>query len=836
MRIVIDMQGAQTESRFRGIGRYTMAFAHAVVSNRGDHEIILALSGLFPDTIEPIRATFDRLLPQENIRVWYAPRPVREAEAGNARRREVAELIYESFLASLRPDVIHVSSLFEGYLDDAVTSIGRFDQTTPVSASLYDLIPLLNPDQYLKPNPSYRSFYERKAEHLSRANLMLAISEFSRQEGLAHLHAVPEQLVNVLTAIDELFRPLALREMDASAFKAKLGITRPFVLYTGGADERKNLVRLVEAFARLAPQLRQAYQLVLAGNMDQVGVDCLKSAANQAGLSGNDFVFTGYIPDDELVVLYNLCAIFVFPSWHEGFGLPALEAMACGAVVIGADASSLPEVIGFEAALFDPFDVDAIAAKMERALEDECFREELRAHGSAQAKKFSWDKTARRAIRAFESIAKPHRESCGAAEAVLERLVRTIPEFIESSIQDAELKEVAYAVDRSFPEKASRQLFVDISELVERDARTGVQRVTRSILQQLLLAPPVGYVVEPVYATIDQPGYRYARRFMHEFGKDVTSSDDEPISTRPGDIFLGLDLQHHTTKAQAQFLSQARQDGVLVYFVIYDLLPIQFPDYWPNGISALHRDWLFAICNFDGTVCISRAVADELEVWLKENGPPRLRPLAIKWFHLGADMDNSAPSKGLPDNADDVLRTLRSRPTFLSVGTIEPRKGQGQTLTAFELLWQGGHDVNLVLVGKQGWMVEHLVEKLRSHAEFGKRLFWLEGVSDEYLEKIYVASTCLIAASEGEGFGLPLIEAAQHNLPIIARDIPVFKEVAGKHAFYFSGLAPGDLADAIKAWLKLNQSDRHPKSQGMRYLSWRESAFQLKAQLNLTEN
>ena len=143
MRIVLDLQGAQTESRFRGIGRYTMSLAKAIVRNRGEHEIILALSGLFPDTIEPIRAEFDGLLPQENIRVWHAPGPVKECQPGNEWRREVAERIREAFLASLRPDIIHVFSLFEGYVDDAVTSIGVFDQATPVSITLYDLIPLI---------------------------------------------------------------------------------------------------------------------------------------------------------------------------------------------------------------------------------------------------------------------------------------------------------------------------------------------------------------------------------------------------------------------------------------------------------------------------------------------------------------------------------------------------------------------------------------------------------------------------------------------------------------------------------------------------------------------
>ena len=108
------------------------------------------------------------------------------------------------------------------------------------------------------------------------------------------------------------------------------------------------------------------------------------------------------------------------------------------------------------------------------------------------------------------------------------------------------------------------------------------------------------------------------------------------------------------------------------------------------------------------------------------------------------------------------------------VGTIEPRKEHAQTLAAFEQLWEEGVNANLIIVGQQGWLVDAFGSNVRHHPELSKRLFWLEGISDEYLEKVYKTSTCLIAASEGEGFGLPLIEAAQHKLPIIARDIPVF--------------------------------------------------------------
>ena len=162
------------------------------------------------------------------------------------------------------------------------------------------------------------------------------------------------------------------------------------------------------------------------------------------------------------------------------------------------------------------------------------------------------------------------------------------------------------------------------------------------------------------------------------------------------------------------------------------------------------------------------------------------------------------------------------------VGAIEPRKCHAQALAAFERLWGDGRDLNLVIVGKQGWMVERLLDRLRAHSELNRRLFWLDGISDEYLDKIYAASTCLIAASEGEGFGLPLIEAAQHKIPIIARDIPVFREVGGDCVFYFSNdKSPEALAKAIKEWLKLYTTGKHPKSDGMPYLTWAESARNL---------
>ena len=216
MRIVIDLQGAQTESRFRGIGRYSLSLALAIVRNRGDHDIHLVLNGMLSDSIESIRAAFEDLLPPANIHIWYAPGPVAEMDAANHERRKAAELIREGFIASLKPDIIHVSSMIEGFVDDAVTSVGRFDTKTPVSVSHYDLIPLLNPAQYLKWNRDYKQHYIGKVDELQRASLILSISKFSCAEGIEYLSVDEANSINISTAIDDNFQKLTISPAEAS--------------------------------------------------------------------------------------------------------------------------------------------------------------------------------------------------------------------------------------------------------------------------------------------------------------------------------------------------------------------------------------------------------------------------------------------------------------------------------------------------------------------------------------------------------------------------------------------------------------------------------------------
>ncbi|WP_069267675.1 glycosyltransferase family 4 protein [Paraburkholderia nodosa] len=832
MRIVIDMQGAQTESRFRGIGRYVLGFAKGVARTRGKHEVILALNGMMRESIEAIRAEFEGLLPQENIRVWHALGPVEEVSDANITRREIAELSWEAFLSSLRPDVVHVGSLFEGVTGYGVSSIGQFDQIAPVTITLHDLIPLVHAKRYLEPHPVTSRHYYRKLGYLKKAARLLTNSEFSRQEGIEYLDYPADQIVAVSSAIEDSFKPRSVDALEAGRLRQKFGINGAFLLYTGGADERKNLPRLIEAYASLAQGIRADVQLVLVGKIPEEVVAELRNHADQAGVTESELKFAGFVSDDDLHSLYAICDAFVFPSWHEGFGLPALEAMACGVPVICASAGSLPEVMGWDDAMFDPMDVPAMSRKIAQVLTDTDFREKLREHGLVQSKKFSWDAVGRRAIAEWEKIERPCSKTWFEQSREQERLFELVAAKVARANASDMLVPLAACLAQNQKTGYVRQILVDVSEFCKNDAGTGVQRVVRSYLRCLLNDPPKDYRIEPVYATLDG-GYRYARRFTQEFlGASVDDAvKDTNVQWQRGDVFLGLDMQHSVQIAHAQFYQQLRRQGVWVKFLLYDLLPIEFPEYFfdPN-LKALHERLLAVMASTDGAICISKATSDALQNWIRENEIPRSQNFERSWVHIGVDFPEVVEG-ALPPDAGGVIAAMQGRPSFLCVSTIEPRKRQVQILEAVDALWSAGHDVCVTFVGRLGWKMDAFAEQMRTHPEFGKRLFWLAGIDDNYLVSLYKAASGLIAASINEGFGLSLIEAAYYGLPVIARDVPVFREVAGEGAYYFNGDSAGELSTALIQWLELYKTGSYPKPSSISWSTWDESAQELKSRL-----
>jgi glycosyltransferase involved in cell wall biosynthesis len=403
MRIVLDLQACQTSSMHRGIGRYSMALAQAMARNCGGHELQIVLNSEMADGALAVRAAFDGLVPQSQITTFDVPTPVAAHDERNLWRMRAAERIREHFLATLKPDIVHVASLFEGWTGNAVSSVEHGDGRFDTAVTLYDLIPLMRKEQYLA-DPHMAAWYHRKLQSLKNAELLLAISAHSRQEAIDALGLAPGAVVNISSAVDEMFRPSPLNPEQRLALNKRFGLARPFIMYTGGFDYRKNVEGLVEAYAMLPGELRARYQLAVVCSIAPEDRTRLERAAAKAGLAAGDLVLTGFVADADLVALYNSTALFVFPSLQEGFGLPALEAMACGAPVIGSNASSIPEVIGRADALFDPAQPAQISAAIARVLGEPGFEASLRAHGLVQARLFSWDASAKRALSAFEQL------------------------------------------------------------------------------------------------------------------------------------------------------------------------------------------------------------------------------------------------------------------------------------------------------------------------------------------------------------------------------------------------------------------------------------------------
>lgn len=1231
MRIVIDLQGAQGSNRSRGIGRYSLSLAKAIARNRGSHEIFLALNGHFSETIDPIRAEFEHLLPPENIFVWNAPGPYHAADDHNGPRRHAAELIRENALASLSPDYVIVTSVFEGLGDDIVASIGQLSSSIPTAAVLYDLIPLIHRQIYLK-NPVVQPWYEKGVSQIRNADLILAISESSRQEAIAYLGADEAEVVNISCAAEDHFTPLPEGSDPTDHLSQRYGLKRPFIMYTGGIDFRKNIEGLIEAYSTLPSWQRDQHQLAIICSIQDADRLRLSKLVNELGLVHDEVIFTGFIPEEDLVACYRACKLFVFPSWHEGFGLPVLEAMKCGRPVIASNKSSLPEVVGLGEALFNPNDIKDMSRKIAEVLDDEDMRLSLQQHGLKQAEKFSWDDTALRALKAVEgsyaalsqtraistldrrprlafvsplppepsgisdysaellpdlarhyrieviinqdavtdpgilanypirdvawfrenghtfdrilyqvgnshfhshmfellrdlpgvvvlhdfflsgilsfheatgqvpgawtkalldangwaAVEKRHnapdsqdvvfeypcnlqvlqdalgvivhadysrqlarkwygpqgaidwtlipllrqpilapardqaRQELGLEEddlvvcsfgfvaptkmndrllsawlksplaqdprchlifvgqkddgaygakmtraiaagetagrvritgwadaatfrqwlvaadvgvqlrtlsrgetsaAVLDCMNAGLPTVVNANGSMAELpvdsvwlmsdeftdeelvealtklwrdKEYRLALGRKAkahierhhqprrcaqayadaiehyytksvagerglikalaqsdlalsehdwtrlstcisrnipPQPRLKRILVDVSTLAFVDAKTGIQRVVKSILKQWLAQPPAGFIVEPVYAELDKPGYRYARNFTTRF-LDVWGGwlEDDAVEPCPGDIFIGLDLHLIVVPQQESTLKEWRNIGINISFLVYDLLPITNPEFFLPEARSSYQKWFTTVSQFDKLICISQSVADECHDALDHLGIKRDRLLSIDWFHLGGNAEDSIKSVGVPHDSDGVLRQLRDTQSFLMVGTIEPRKGHQHILAAFEELWEQDNELNLVIVGKLGWMMDEFAEELRNHPRFNSGLFWLEAVTDEYLELIYSACHCLIAASEGEGFGLPLVEAAHNGMPVLARDIPVFREVGGASAAYFPDVNdPIVIAKAIKnASLTLKRTRQMQRAQ---WISWEQSAETLLTRL-----
>jgi len=340
---------------------------------------------------------------------------------------------------------------------------------------------------------------------------------------------------------------------------------------------------------------------------------------------------------------------------------------------------------------------------------------------------------------------------------------------------------------------------VDVSVLRRVDSRTGIQRVVRALLVELTKMMLTDMVVQPVFATRKEP-YRYCDlTFLNRSLSVQAPSAGGIVIPRAGDVFLGLDLAIHLLPIHERQIAHWKKEDVTLFVIVYDLLPLLDRRWFTAKLRRRFRSWLKMLAQrVDGAICISYAVAAELEEVLAGLGTRAGGPL-VSTIPLGGDMMATLPSSGLPAGAETLLEEVRSRPTILMVGTIEPRKAYDKALAAFERLWQrqGDGAPQLLIVGRAGWKTEAFQRRLRTHPQSGQRFRWLEDVSDEFLDQLYDAAMGVLMTSYAEGCGLPVLEALAHHKPVLARDLPVFREIGSQLVFFFQDDGPDALAASI---------------------------------------
>jgi alpha-1,3-rhamnosyl/mannosyltransferase len=373
VRIAID--GHPLVAMRFGVGHYTDQLIRALArADRNIHCVVVC-----PRPINPFRAFPALTFADPNIELvvpgWWG------GLIGRVRRRLGIQAPLEALVGPV--DVFHATNYLLTYPVQRAKRV----------VSIHDLTLILFPEWH--PAKRLRQMRAGLRASAEAADRIIADSRATKDDIVRHLAVDPERVAIVPLAVDPSFRPLPRAEVDAAL--APLGLVYgAYVLFLGTLEPRKNIGRLLEAAMKAGADVGP---LVLAG-VDGWGNDELRPRIADLARQGRVRPL-GYVPETLRPTLLGGARAFIYPSLYEGFGLPPLEAMACGTPVVTSDVSSLPETVGDAALLIDPLDVDGLAGAIRRLWDDEALRRDLRARGLARAREFSWERTARLTLEAY---------------------------------------------------------------------------------------------------------------------------------------------------------------------------------------------------------------------------------------------------------------------------------------------------------------------------------------------------------------------------------------------------------------------------------------------------
>jgi glycosyltransferase involved in cell wall biosynthesis len=780
VRIGVEMFGTQTGGRDRGIGRYARNLAAALRARGEAHGhafVFYAVEGLPTDRIpEGPNALVRTLRPEPHLRYTL------------------------NRLVAANPDgldaLVFVNPL---EMNPGLDMPARHaDRPRPsLLAVVHDLIPWLFQDDYLRrwPGTSFARRYLWGLERLRGYDRLLANSCATRADLLRVLNLPGDRVETIGAAGDDRgvsFTPDRVDPEDDDRLR-DLGIdpATPFVLTVAGPDPHKNLDGLLAAWSRLPAALRESRRLVVAaGAAETEKLDALRRRAEAEGVADGLALLTRPVDDETLRALYRRCEAFAFPSLYEGFGLPVLEALRCGAAVVAGESSSLPEVTGDAGLLVNAADPSALAAGLASVLNDPAKAETLRALGPERASAFTWDAVAARALDAISGSVVGNRVSsalpgfCGGGSAPLAKrhadrrnpVSRTIPGFALGTTdrprvavcsplppEASGVADYAGALVEALGEHAALDLFHDTG----RFPATRFARRDCGVFDHRLLARFER--LRPYRAVVYQMGNSPAHHFVHELlnaRPGVVVLHDLALAsyhyeraTRPGgggrDAFRAALAESHPDRADEFDRHLARW--------------FDDPERMVRGLTDAGFDMNAAIVAAAHVVVVhSRAAADRLgpagagkTVVIPHGATPASMPPTT------CDRGEARARLGLPGEALVVG----------NFGIVHPSKGNAKAVAAFATVARAHPGALMIIVGAEA---DGGYARRQAHAlGLGDRVRFLGRLDDERFAAAVVASDLAVALrrppTNGETSGA-LLHVLRRGVPAVAADTGSFAE------------------------------------------------------------
>jgi len=782
-----------------------MSLAKAMIRQGAEHEFLILLNKGLPAEHE-IRHQFCGILPQHQILAFKIPPGVAEIH-DNVTQTRLAELIRERFIADLQPDVVHISSLIEGLGEDVVSSVGEIFPASRTAVTLYDLIPLIDKEGYLT-NRVLSNHYLRKIEHMRKASMLFAISDYSRHEAIDFGGFPSERVVDISSAVDDMFRPRAVSEERRQTLFKRCGIRRDFLMFTGSFDSRKNHPRLIEAFGRLPVEVRSSYQLVIVGRGWNGVYEYLRSVGRSCGLTNDDIVFPGHIGDEDLLDLYNLCTLFVFPSLREGFGLPVLEAMSCGVPTIGSNTTSIPEVLGRKDSMFDPMDVSSISGKIFQALTSQGYLDELRAHALAQAKNFSWDISARKALKFIEAtITTPFSSSTPDKTMEAEYGVQTYRKLIS---QTARIPGITHLADNfllasadalsanetvaNLSSMSADNSFMSVGWVTTWNTRCGIASYTQHLLENLSCTSKIFAPVEP--ETLKPDGAEVERCWTA--GVDDLSSLNEAINRSNVDVLaIQMNYGFFDFPSLSRLISNQKHLGRMVTITLHAT-----EDPPPHILKRRLSDFVPALHSCDAVLVHSLSdIANLKKIGVTEN---------VVLFPQGVIASHSAPS---PQQRQRKVFTLGT------YGFALPHKGLEQVIAAVARLRENGIEINLEMINAEypapvsAELIRNcraLIEKFGLHEHVNMVTEYLD--EQDSLQRLANTDLVVFAYQEtGESSSAAVRMALAAGTLVAVTPLPIFNDV-NELVFTLPGITPEHLAQGIQSAMTMIGSEKRELS------------------------